>query len=143
MQQTCSCCVIKQGSPPVLGNVAFFVTDLLTLARCAVCLVRQSVTPQRKVIGMRPPMYVAVRYLVIGSALDVRARSQVVYQTSRRGHRYVNLFGIPVPIIPWFVTCFVKCILVRFKRSIENFFIGGIPGSHSYEKIPYSFLLSW
>ena len=29
-------CVIKQGSPPVLGNVAFFVTDLLTLARCAV-----------------------------------------------------------------------------------------------------------
>ena len=28
-------CVIKQGSPPVLGNVAFFVTDLLTLARCA------------------------------------------------------------------------------------------------------------
>ena len=26
-------CVIKQGSPPVLGNVAFFVTDLLTLAR--------------------------------------------------------------------------------------------------------------
>ena len=31
-------CVIKQGSPPVLGNVAFFVTDLLTLARCAVCI---------------------------------------------------------------------------------------------------------
>ena len=31
-------CVIKQGSLPVLGNVAFFVTDLLTLARCAVCI---------------------------------------------------------------------------------------------------------
>ena len=31
-------CVIKQGSPPVLENVAFFVTDLLTLARCAVCI---------------------------------------------------------------------------------------------------------
>ena len=31
-------CVIKQGSPPVLGNVAFFVTDLLTLARCSVCI---------------------------------------------------------------------------------------------------------
>ena len=32
-------CVIKQGrSPPVLGNVAFFVTDFLTLARCAVCI---------------------------------------------------------------------------------------------------------
>ena len=31
-------CVIKQGSPPVLGNIAFFVTDLLTLARCAVCI---------------------------------------------------------------------------------------------------------
>ena len=36
-------CVIKQGSPPVLGNVAFFVTDLLTLARCAVCILNISV----------------------------------------------------------------------------------------------------
>ena len=31
-------CVIKQGSPPVLGDVAFIVTDLLTLAKCAVCI---------------------------------------------------------------------------------------------------------
>ena len=31
------------GSPPVLGNVAFFVTDLLTLARCAVCILNISV----------------------------------------------------------------------------------------------------
>ena len=36
-------CVIKQGSPPVLENVAFFVTDLLTLARCAVCILNISV----------------------------------------------------------------------------------------------------
>ena len=36
-------CVIKQGSPSVLGNVAFFVTDLLTLARCAVCILNISV----------------------------------------------------------------------------------------------------
>ena len=36
-------CVIKQGSPPVLGNIAFFVTDLLTLARCAVCILNISV----------------------------------------------------------------------------------------------------
>ena len=36
-------CVIKQGSPPVLGNVAFFVTDLLTLARCAVCILNISI----------------------------------------------------------------------------------------------------
>ena len=36
-------CVIKQGSHPVLGNVAFFVTDLLTLARCAVCILNISV----------------------------------------------------------------------------------------------------
>ena len=35
--------VIKQGSPLVLGNVAFFVTDLLTLARCAVCILNISV----------------------------------------------------------------------------------------------------
>ena len=36
-------CVIKQGSPPGLENVAFFVTDLLTLARCAVCILNISV----------------------------------------------------------------------------------------------------
>ena len=36
-------CVVKQGSPPVLENVAFFVTDLLTLARCAVCILNISV----------------------------------------------------------------------------------------------------
>ena len=36
-------CVIKQGSPPVLENVAFFVTDLLTLARCAVCILNISI----------------------------------------------------------------------------------------------------
>ena len=36
-------CVIKQRSPPVLENVAFFVTDLLTLARCAVCILNISV----------------------------------------------------------------------------------------------------
>ena len=36
-------CVIKQGSPPVLGNVAFFVTDFLTLARCAVCILNISI----------------------------------------------------------------------------------------------------
>ena len=32
-------CVIKQGSPPVLENVAFFVTD----CRCAVCILNISV----------------------------------------------------------------------------------------------------
>ena len=36
-------CVIKQGSPPVLGNVAFFVTDLLTVARCAESILNISV----------------------------------------------------------------------------------------------------
>ena len=36
-------CIIKQGSPPVLGNVAFFVTDLLTLATCAICILNISV----------------------------------------------------------------------------------------------------
>ena len=36
-------CVIKQGSPPVLENVAFFVTDLLTSARCPVCILNISI----------------------------------------------------------------------------------------------------
>ena len=40
-------CVIKQGSPQVLGNVAFFVTDLLTLARCAVCIHIVSNPPEK------------------------------------------------------------------------------------------------
>ena len=48
-------CVIKQGSPPVLGNVAFFVTDLLTLARCAVCILNISVGAAEIVIGSYLP----------------------------------------------------------------------------------------
>ena len=36
-------CVIKQGSPPGLENVAFFVTDLLSLTRLAVCILNISV----------------------------------------------------------------------------------------------------
>ena len=60
---------------PSSGKCSIFCYRLTYISKMYSLHTKQIVSnPPEKVIGVRP-MYVAVRYLVIGSVLDVRARS--------------------------------------------------------------------